>query len=186
MAQPNRIAHPTRNESTEPAAAKGHDLDSPSSLDHVHQNPAESLTRPHTRLDAKGTFASATEKDVEKGPIPRSMASTSIPDGETEQDPNIIDFDGPDDPANPMNWRFAKKWGMVFLVSAITFLTPLASSMFAPSIPEIMREFKSTNDMLRGFMLSVYVLGFAFGPLSTPARLVRRQRADHESYCTTI
>jgi hypothetical protein len=74
-------------------------------------------------------------------------------------DPNIVDFDGPDDMENPLNWTYWKKWGMVMLISAITFLTPLASSMFAPGVPEVMREFRSTNDMLEGFMVSVYVLG---------------------------
>jgi hypothetical protein len=66
-----------------------------------------------------------------------------------------------------MNWAFSKKWGTVALVSAITFLTPLASSMFAPGVPEVMKTFQSTDDMLEGFMLSIYVLGFAIGPMSS-------------------
>jgi multidrug resistance protein len=37
--------------------------------------------------------------------------------------------------------------------------------MFAPGVPDIMREFKSTNENLATFVVSVYVLGFAFGPL---------------------
>jgi hypothetical protein len=41
--------------------------------------------------------------------------------------------------------------------------SPLASSMFAPGIPELMHEFKSTNVQLASFVVSVYVLGFAFG-----------------------
>jgi MFS family permease len=56
--------------------------------------------------------------------------------------------------------------GAVALVSAITFLTPLASSMFAPGVPKVMETFHSTDDMLAGFMVSVYVLGFAVGPMS--------------------
>lgn len=105
------------------------------------------------------------EKDVEKG---STSAQISIGDEEdAETDPDIVDFDGPDDLQNPLNWSFSKKWGMVLLISAITFLTPLASSIFAPGVPEVMRDFGSTNDMLEGFMVSVYVLGFSFGPLST-------------------
>ena len=42
---------------------------------------------------------------------------------------------------------------------------PLASSMFAPGIPDVMSEFKSTNTQLASFVVSVYVLGYAFGPL---------------------
>ncbi len=37
--------------------------------------------------------------------------------------------------------------------------------MFAPGVPEMMREFKSTNQELGSFVVSIYVLGYAFGPL---------------------
>ena len=37
--------------------------------------------------------------------------------------------------------------------------------MFAPGVPDLMREFKSTNAELGSFTVSVYVLGFAVGPL---------------------
>ena len=37
--------------------------------------------------------------------------------------------------------------------------------MFAPGVPEVMAEFKSTSDTLATFVVSVFVLGFAFGPL---------------------
>jgi multidrug resistance protein len=42
---------------------------------------------------------------------------------------------------------------------------PLASSMFAPGVPEVMREFGTSSNMLATFVVSVFVLGFAFGPL---------------------
>lgn len=37
--------------------------------------------------------------------------------------------------------------------------------MFAPGVPDIMREFNSNNENIATFVVSVYVLGFAFGPL---------------------
>lgn len=37
--------------------------------------------------------------------------------------------------------------------------------MFAPGVPAVMREFRSTNVELGSFVVSVYVLGYAFGPL---------------------
>ena len=48
---------------------------------------------------------------------------------------------------------------------SLTIYRPLASSMFAPGVPEVMTEFHSTNTTLAGFVVSVYVLGYAFGPL---------------------
>ena len=44
--------------------------------------------------------------------------------------------------------------------------SPLASSMLAPAVPQVMTEFKSTNQELASFVVSVYILGYAFGPLS--------------------
>lgn len=35
-------------------------------------------------------------------------------------DPNIIDWDGPNDPANPRNWASLKRNGHVVLVSLFT------------------------------------------------------------------
>jgi multidrug resistance protein len=37
--------------------------------------------------------------------------------------------------------------------------------MFAPGVPDIMKEFKEFNSSIATFVVSVYVLGFAFGPL---------------------
>lgn len=37
--------------------------------------------------------------------------------------------------------------------------------MFAPGVPLVMREFDSTSETLSAFVVSVYLLGFAFGPL---------------------
>ncbi|KAJ5616663.1 hypothetical protein N7537_001777 [Penicillium hordei] len=70
-----------------------------------------------------------------------------------------------EDPENPMNWSFRRKWSIIGMVSFITFLTPLASSMFAPGITQVLEDFGSTSNLLSTFVVSVYVLGFAFGPL---------------------
>ncbi|KAJ4384489.1 hypothetical protein N0V86_000088 [Didymella sp. IMI 355093] len=158
--QPN---HPTEAEIVDLAAQEGHDADIPSNLGSIRRVSINPSIRPQSLFDEKTIESVAIEKDVEKGVSP-ALSSVSGEEDE-EIDPNIVDFDGPDDPHNPLNWGFTKKWGTVLLISAITFLTPLASSIFAPGVPEVMQDFGSTNDMLEGFMVSVYVLGFSFGPL---------------------
>jgi hypothetical protein len=163
---PGLYRHPTRSNVIDLAAAEGHDADIPTNMGSIHQVPGHASARPAS-IDKKAEMSSAMEKDVEKSASPCSISSTDEPEPgeEVERDPNVIDFDGPNDPENPMNWKASKKWGMVVLISAITFLTPLASSQFAPGVPEVMQEFHSTSELLEGFMVSVYVLGFAFGPL---------------------
>jgi MFS family permease len=37
--------------------------------------------------------------------------------------------------------------------------------VFAPGIPRILAEFHKTSSITATFILSVYILGFAFGPL---------------------
>lgn len=39
------------------------------------------------------------------------------------KDPNVVDFDGPDDPENPMNWSSAKKTTAIVIISLMTLLS---------------------------------------------------------------
>jgi hypothetical protein len=159
MAESKLHADATRTEIIDLAAAEGHDADIPTNAGSIRPVASRASTRPQILRDEEKDISLAMEKDMEKGGDTGSMSSVDEPDEQIEHNPNTVDFDGPDDPENPMNWTAMKKWGMIVLVSAITFLTPLASSMFAPGVPEIMKEFHSTNEMLEGFMLSIYVLG---------------------------
>ncbi|KAJ9144990.1 Major facilitator superfamily protein [Pleurostoma richardsiae] len=81
------------------------------------------------------------------------------------QDADVVSWDGPDDPENPMNWPAKKKWLNVAVLSILTVITPLGSSMFAPGIPKIMVQFHNDSSTTATFILSIYILGFAFGPL---------------------
>lgn len=77
---------------------------------------------------------------------------------------NIVDWNH-EDAEKPINWTAKNKWSNIAVISTITFLTPLASSMIAPAIPLIMEEFHSTNTTIASFIVSIYVLGYALGPL---------------------
>ncbi|KIM94619.1 hypothetical protein OIDMADRAFT_45586 [Oidiodendron maius Zn] len=100
----------------------------------------------------------ATYADPEKesvGDALENTASTTAPKSEAgEADPNIVDWDGPDDPQNPMNWPDSRKW-----------LNVAGSSMFAPGVPQILVQFHESSSTTATFLVSVYILGFAFGPL---------------------
>ncbi|KAI0686159.1 MFS polyamine transporter [Earliella scabrosa] len=77
----------------------------------------------------------------------------------------IVDWDGPDDPDNPRNWKFSRKWGVTAVVSAYTFMSPLSSSMMAPASPRIAEQFGITNSTVIALLTSTYVLAYVFGPL---------------------
>ena len=80
-------------------------------------------------------------------------------------DSDVIDWEGKDDPRNPMNWTSRRKWNNLAVICALTFLTPMASSMIAPAIPLIMKDFNFNNETVASFVVSIYVLGYAVGPL---------------------
>ena len=74
-------------------------------------------------------------------------------------------WDGPNDPANPKNWTFKQKWAATFVVSSFTFISPVSSSMVAPALGAISREFGITNQVESQLTLSIFVLAYAIGPL---------------------
>ncbi|TVY34556.1 Efflux pump [Lachnellula subtilissima] len=106
-----------------------------------------------------------TNLDIESQPGYENSDWDTTGQEKTPKDPNIIDWDGPEDPANPMNWSSAKKIGAIAMVSIITMPSPLASTIIAPSTPQVMKAFNSTNETPGSFITSIYLLGYCFGPL---------------------
>ena len=49
----------------------------------------------------------------------------------------------------------------------------VASSMFAPGVPQVFEEFQSDNTILESMVVSVYVLGYACGPIVIVSNLIR-------------
>ncbi|KAF4496956.1 multidrug resistant [Fusarium agapanthi] len=123
----------------------------------VENKASIDIERPASQRTLTPSYAgSAAKKDEE---------SATKEDIVQDEDPNAVGWDGPDDPSNPMNWPAKKKWSCIGALSVMTLLTPLGSSMFAPGVPDIMREFETSNRNIATFVVSVYVLGFTFGPL---------------------
>lgn len=101
-------------------------------------------------------------------------------------DANVVDFDGDDDPQNAMNWSSAKKTVTIVLVSTMTMLShvspspsshtsinltcpryrPIGSTISSAASSEIMTHFHSTNESLEAFVTTIYLLGYAVGPIA--------------------
>ncbi|KAI0437893.1 major facilitator superfamily domain-containing protein [Xylaria telfairii] len=77
----------------------------------------------------------------------------------------IVDWEGPDDPAHPLNWSSTRKTFIIVLVSAVTFNISLVPTIFAPGVPLLLREFHSESTSLASFAVSAYIVPFAIGPL---------------------
>ncbi|SPO07200.1 related to multidrug resistant protein [Cephalotrichum gorgonifer] len=68
-------------------------------------------------------------------------------------------------PDNPHNWTTPKKTLNLGIVSLLAFLTPLESSVIVPGVPLLRNEFHETRRPVTSLVVSIFVLGFAFGPL---------------------
>ncbi|TRX91577.1 hypothetical protein FHL15_007582 [Xylaria flabelliformis] len=140
------------------AVEEGHDADIPSSAGYVLDKEGE-LRRLQSiegqRRRQSGATAENINHDLEKG---EPIEKTSTDDD--KDDPNIVWWDGENDPENPYNWTTFRKVLNTGCVSFQTFISPLASC-----VPLVLEEFHSTSPEIATFVVSVYLLGFAFGPI---------------------
>lgn len=58
-----------------------------------------------------------------------------------------------------------KKWANIGTLAAITFFSPLASSVFAPGVPQAQNEFNNYDENLATFVVSIFLFGYVAGPL---------------------
>ncbi|KAI5855135.1 bicyclomycin resistance protein [Durotheca rogersii] len=152
------------------AVDEGHDADIPSSEGFVLTEQEELKRRrsiAERRRNSIASKRSKADRDVEKGRQPGQgvLLGASDENDDGSDDANVVWWDGPNDPENPYNWPTWRKGLNCSLISAMTFISPLASSVFAPGVPQVMREFQSTSLEIAAFVVSVYVLGFAAGPM---------------------
>ncbi|KAJ5993973.1 MFS general substrate transporter [Penicillium sp. IBT 35674x] len=103
----------------------------------------------------------STKEDVEKAPVVTTAQQLPVSD----LDNGVVGWEGYDDPLNPQNFPERKKWLILGLVSFVTFLSPLASSIPAPGIELMDETFGVTSTILSALAVSIFVLGFAVGPL---------------------
>lgn len=112
------------------------------------------------------SYAQSEKQDLEKqvsseGPTQSSTtnrSSSAFP--ETDLSRGIVGWEGQDDPNNPQNFPEGKKLALLGLISAFTFISPLASSMFAPAVGFMAVDFRETNETLLSFTVSVFLIGY--------------------------
>ncbi|KAJ4328426.1 hypothetical protein N0V84_001110 [Fusarium piperis] len=169
---------PTLEEKTREAVDEGHDADIPSSMGFVPTQADERKRRASIASSRRARRASSAagenrkvldnlqeRRNKEEGNEEDDGESGESSGDSDESESDIVWWDGDKDPQNPYNFPAWRKVLNCALVSSLTFVTPLASSMFAPGVPELMREFGSKSSELASFCVSVYVLGFAAGPM---------------------
>lgn len=142
-----------------------------------HSNKLRSLNMSllncnHNTSMEEGTEMRRAEASGGSGPGSSIISATDDPEAAANRSKpargsECIDFDGPNDQDDPLNWPSRKKFSIVVNVALLSALGQMASSMLAPAAQEVITEFRS-KDMTTGvFVVSVFLVGMAAGLLLT-------------------
>lgn len=79
-------------------------------------------------------------------------------------DPNIVDWNGPDDPEKPSNWPLWRKWLITIFMGLSTFTITFASSVFSTA-NEVTAELFGVSSIVMILGTSFFILGFSLSPM---------------------
>lgn len=113
------------------------------------------LAKSISRADLEQQFSLAS---VERGPS-RPIAPEKTQDGTI-----LVDWYTTDDPENPQNWMFGKKFVVLLQILLYTMGVYMGSAIYSPSIPGVMQRF-GVEIGAASLGLSMYVLAYGIGPL---------------------
>ncbi|KAI9885714.1 MAG: hypothetical protein M1823_002479 [Watsoniomyces obsoletus] len=107
-------------------------------------------------------------KDLERNGQSKFDEDLDLPDTSSnlaaEDDPNLVTWSNDEDPANPLNWPRSRKWAATIIVSCFTFISPVSSTMVAPALPTMAREFGISSSIEQMLLLTIFLLAYAIGP----------------------
>ncbi|KAK6464911.1 multidrug resistance protein 4 [Scheffersomyces coipomensis] len=112
----------------------------------------------------------ATSSDESKRFTYEKIPDIAVPtkdfgDEFTAIDPELVTWDGLDDPDYPRNWSKKQKSFQLLIVSLYTLVSPMSSSMLSPAMDEIGEAFGMKTVFIQSFSVSIMVLAWAIGPL---------------------
>lgn len=76
-----------------------------------------------------------------------------------------VSWDGPQDPQNPKNWSFKRKWAATVTASSFALLAPVCSSMLAPALGLVKKDFNIPSEAETVLTMTNYNFALAIGPL---------------------
>ncbi|KAM5354559.1 hypothetical protein ACJ41O_001206 [Fusarium nematophilum] len=93
------------------------------------------------------------------------MNSESNAERQFDVQPTLLDWDEPNDPEHPFNWPRKQRVVHIGLVSFLSLVVNLAATLFAPAAADVVVDFAITDTVVASLIVSIYLLGFALGPL---------------------
>ncbi|EXJ78448.1 hypothetical protein A1O1_08848 [Capronia coronata CBS 617.96] len=103
----------------------------------------------------------------ETQPLLRQRTADSVDNKSVTQDDVVVDFDADGDDENPLDWRPAYKWGIVALLSFISFTVTFTCLSVVPVSTHIVDELSHGHGSKSASVLlvTIWELGESAGPL---------------------
>ncbi|MCJ1314442.1 MFS siderochrome iron transporter 1 [Agyrium rufum] len=150
------------------------------------EEPAEALTAPMTAQVSRSSSSSGNDPSrpdahmsklqstvsrrsyaagiLAPGGLTPAILSYQYPGSGTEEDPYAIDFLPDEDSGNPIQFAPLKKWSITLLVAFATLAVAFVSSAYSGGIEQLIMDLHTTEEVAV-LGISLFVLGFAIGPL---------------------
>ena len=132
-------------------------VDSNHSLNDVDSGSTKLSRRPSLQEINTGN---GIDRDIEKEEPEEAPAVSPA----AKLDPNLVEFDGPDDLGNPKNWSVRKRGAATISMGLMTFVVTFASSIFSVAIERVAEEY-NIGTVTSTLGVSLFLLGFVFGPV---------------------
>lgn len=124
----------------------------------LNDRPKEMIEEPSNASSIEANHDAPIDADDVEANVQRTITRKLFP--VTDLDRGIVGWDGQDDPENPQNFAMGRKWGLLALMSAITFVSPLASSMFSPAVSYVAIDLDVTNETILALSVSIFLIGY--------------------------
>ncbi|KAI9705368.1 MAG: hypothetical protein M1820_005198 [Bogoriella megaspora] len=95
--------------------------------------------------------------------IPLDVEKPPEHHNDEHKDPYLVEWE-PSDPKNPRNWSTGYKSWVTFQLGMLALAGSLGSSIIAPAEP-LIAAYTGVSSEVTVLTISLYILGFAFGPL---------------------
>lgn len=131
----------------------------------VLERNATAMSRIETqRTQHSATVGAGVTSRKTTKPLPAFGAGKPYPPPLPEREEYVVEFDGEDDPMHAQNWPMARKLTVAVMLGYMTFIAAFGSSIFSAATVEVAEVFHVSPEV--GILgLSLYVLGFATGPI---------------------
>lgn len=77
----------------------------------------------------------------------------------------IVEWDGPDDPLNPRNWPFARRFTATLVITSIAFMVGAAASIDTAVLPQAADSLGVSHVVEILGSVGIFLVGFGFGAL---------------------